>query len=360
MKGLQKMKYCVAILLSMLVFMSSGCGGSSSPSPSPSPDKETPIVDSVSPKPLGTAPTYLQLNVVGILTTAPAHKNKPAITKNIWVPQLDQGYDPQGLAYNKGVIYVSAYNSHAEGGCRVFAINSVTGATEGYFDMPSSCHHAGGLTMIGQELGRDILVVADTYTLYKIDVAKALELKSADDGTAALLATVKLSKEGTGPLMKGSFIDFDKTYIWLGTNATEDIDNSRAYKLAPDIFTQYNGSTIDKSVAKTSIPIPLLANGMGIDNDGAMWITGSNSQHGILYKLDITKGCQASSATECIVPGSNTSPPHYNIPIGSEDLSFDENGKLWTVSESGCLQWRSWLYSYAFVYQIDTSKLLEP
>ncbi len=357
MKGLQNRKYCVALLLSILVFTSSGCGGSSSPSPSP--DKETPIVDSVSPKPLGTAPTYDQLNVVGILTTVPAHKNKPAITKNIWVPQLDQGYDPQGLTYNNGFIYVSAYNSHTEGKSRIFKINSMTGVTEGYFDMPSSCHHAGGLTMIGQEDGKDIMVVADTYTLYKIDVAKALELKSADDGTAALLATVKLSKEGSG-LMKGSFIDFDGTDIWLGTNATEDIENSRAYKLDPNIFTLYNGSTIDKLVAKTSIPIPLLANGMGIDHDGAMWITGSNSQHGILYKLDITKGCQASSATECIVPGSNTSPPHYNIPIGSEDLSFDETGKLWTVSESGCLQYRSWLYSYAFVYQIDTSKLVEP
>ena len=335
MKGPQSRKYYVALLLSMLVFMSSGCAGSSSSSSSP--DNETPIVDSVSPKPLGTAPTYLQLNVVGILTTAPAHKNKPAITKNIWVPQLDKEYDPQGLTYNKGVIYVSAYKSTTEGGCRVFAINSVTGATEGYFDMPSSCHHAGGLTMIGQELGRDILIVADTYALYKIDVAKALELKSADDGTAALLATVKLSKEGSG-LMKGSFIDFDGTDIWLGTNATEDSDNPRAYKLNPDIFTQYNGSTIDKSVAITSIPIPLLANGMGIDHDGAMWVTGSNSEHGILYKLDINKGCHANSKTECIVPGSNTSPPHYNIPIGSEDLSFDETGKLWTLSESGCKQ----------------------
>jgi hypothetical protein len=41
--------------------------------------------------------------------------NAAAIVRRIWVPELDAGYDPQGLAVAGGSIYVSAYHSDSLG-----------------------------------------------------------------------------------------------------------------------------------------------------------------------------------------------------------------------------------------------------
>jgi hypothetical protein len=78
------------------------------------------------------------------------------------VPELDAGYDPQGLAVDDGAIYVSAYRSDSlgvrRGPCRVIRIDLETGGPTGYVDVPSPCGHAGGLAVGGD----GILYVADT------------------------------------------------------------------------------------------------------------------------------------------------------------------------------------------------------
>ena len=320
--------------------------------------------------PMGTAPTY-SMSSVGIRAGAPAYVNRPAITRLIWAPGLDQGYDHQGLTYFDGTVYVSAYE-YRTGACRVFAVSPADGTTTGYFDLPDSCHHAGGLTMMGKENGKDIIVVSDTWALYQIDLSKALQLKSAK--SEALLSVVHLQNEGAVTL-RGSFVDFDGTCLWIGTSEATNAANAMAYKLDPNIFTDYNGQTVNRSskkgsarLVKSSVPIPFIGNGMAFDTKGALWITSSNSKNGIIYKLDPGKGCSAhvvpATSTEpanyyCLVPGTLSNPPHYNVPIGTEDLSFDETGRLWTLSEAGCMHWPGWRYSYPFVYQIDTSKLNE-
>jgi hypothetical protein len=344
------------MLVCLLFLLAAGCG-SEQQAQSTNDPYETPRI-------LGTKPTYINMSTVGIPSTAPAYANKSAITECIWAPQLDDGYDHQGLTYLDGTIYVAAYQTENSNiaACRVFAVSATDGSQTGYFDLPDTCSHAGGLTMMGKENGKDIIVLSDTYVLYKIDLAKALELKSATGD--ALLSVVYLSKTAEdGLLMKGSFVDFDGTNLWIGTSEPDNAANALAYQLDTDIFTKYKDQTVSRSttnLVKASIPIPLIANGMTFDSPGNMWITSTNSKHGILYKLDPTKGCSPSSQTKCTIPGTTTLPPHYNIPIGSEDLSFDENGKLWTVSEAGCKHWQNWSYSYPFVYQIDTSKLVEP
>ena len=51
--------------------------------------------------------------------------------RRIWLPGLDAGYDPQGLAVDGGGIYVSAYRSDSlgvrRGPCRVIRIDLETG-----------------------------------------------------------------------------------------------------------------------------------------------------------------------------------------------------------------------------------------
>ena len=57
--------------------------------------------------------------------------NEKAILRRFWVPELDAGYDPQGLAAVAGVLLVSAYKSEAygvnRGACRLFRLDPESG-----------------------------------------------------------------------------------------------------------------------------------------------------------------------------------------------------------------------------------------
>jgi hypothetical protein len=96
-----------------------------------------------SPAPIaGIAPSYGPKTVSAV-------PNAAAIVRRIWLPELDAGYDPQGLAVDDGAIYVSGYRSDSlgvrRGPCRVIRIDLETGSSTGYVDVPSPCGHAGGL-----------------------------------------------------------------------------------------------------------------------------------------------------------------------------------------------------------------------
>ena len=85
-----------------------------------------------SPAPIaGIAPSYGPKTVSAV-------PNAAAIVRRIWLPGLDAGYDPQGLAGDGGGIYVSAYRSDSfgvrRGPCRVIRIDLETGGPTGYVD----------------------------------------------------------------------------------------------------------------------------------------------------------------------------------------------------------------------------------
>jgi hypothetical protein len=62
-----------------------------------------------SPAPIaGTAPSYGPKSVSRV-------PNAAATVRRIWSPELDAGYDPQGLAVDDGAIYVSGYRSDSLG-----------------------------------------------------------------------------------------------------------------------------------------------------------------------------------------------------------------------------------------------------
>src|SRR5271168_1504859 len=73
----------------------------------------------------------------------PRARRRCTSVRRIWLPQLDAGYDPQGLAVDDGAIYVSAYRSDnlgvRRGPCRVIRIDLETGGSTGYVDVPSPC-----------------------------------------------------------------------------------------------------------------------------------------------------------------------------------------------------------------------------
>ncbi len=276
---------------------------------------------------LGKKPRYL-------LSGTSSVPNEQAILKMIWAPGLNEGYVPQGITVAEGAILLSSYKStdpkQDKGPCRVFRIDPVSGNYSGYFDMPEDCGHAGGLAY----LGRGALVVSDTRRLYKVDLDKAFREVKAD---AAIQSIVKLAGE-----LKGSFVDFDGTDLWIGSYEKEEV-KAKLHRLTLKIFDEYDRKgAIKEDKALSIIPIPAEAQGLAFDRDGNLWLTASSSKHGGLFKMD---------------PKTGSILTRYEMVIGIEDIGFDSDGKLWSVSEAGSQRWLKWSKIFPVLFQLDVSKL---
>lgn len=275
---------------------------------------------------LGKKPRHVQNGPSSVV-------NNQAMTTMIWAPGIDDGYVPQGLTVAEGVVLISSYKSTdpdiGHGPCRVFRVDAKTGEYTGQFDLPEDCGHAGGLVYIGN----NILVVADTRQLYKIDMNQAFQ----DSNTKkALLAVVKL--EGK---LKGSFVDFDGTSLFVGSSE-KDASKANGFFLPLSVFETHNGKTINEDIASKSYSIAAIAQGAAFDQQGNLWMTFSNSKQGELQKVN---------------PNSGEVLAQYEMVIGIEDLGFDPNGRLWSVSEAGSLRWSNWSETFPIVFQMDVTKL---
>lgn len=259
--------------------------------------------------------------------------NEQAITRAIWAPGIDEGYVPQGLTIADGQVLVSGYRSTDtkvdKGPCRVFRLDPATGALNGQFDLPEDCGHAGGLAYAG----KGVLIAADTRRLYRIDLAKAL----ADGNTgAALTGVLKLAGD-----LKGSFIDLSGTTLLVGVY-DRLAEKSRGYRFPLALFDSHAGKTLKPEQAEAVIPLPVETQGAAFDKEGFLWTTSSSSRHGRISKLDAGTG-QVLQQFEAV--------------IGIEDLGFDEQGGLWSVSEAGSLRWQKWGKTFPVVFRLDVGKL---
>jgi hypothetical protein len=277
----------------------------------------------------------------GLLGTKPAHiageptevPNSQAITSRIWAPGIDDGYVPQGITFADGHVLVSSYQSTdpkiGGGPCRVYELDPSSGRTEGRFDMPESCRHAGGIVYAGNGM----LIVADTHRLYRIDMAKAFADGNADN---ALRGTISLGGE-----VKGSFVDFRDGAILVGSYE-KDASRAKAFYLPYALFDRHDDSVIDEQAATRSFPIAALAQGAAFDPQGYLWLAFSNSKKGLLQKLD---------------PVSGKVLAEHQMVNGIEDLGFDAQGRLWAVSEAGSLRWSTWSTVFPIVFEMDVGKL---
>jgi hypothetical protein len=259
--------------------------------------------------------------------------NDQAITKKIWAPGIDDGYVPQGVTWSDGAIYLSSYRSTDpkidKGPCRIYKVDSENGKTVGEYDLPKDCGHAGGLAYIGN----GILVAADTRQLYKIDAGSAFGGKNA---SSAVIATVKLSGQ-----LKGSFIDFDGTSIFVGSYE-KSVEKAKGHFLPLSIFDTHDDKAVNELIAVRTISIPVESQGAAFDKKGSLWMAASSSKFGTLYKIDAKKGGVLSS---------------YEMVIGIEDLAFDDEGGLWSVSEAGSIRWQKWAKTFPLLFRIDLNKL---
>lgn len=277
----------------------------------------------------GAKPSYLE-------SLAPSVPNEAAIGRRIFVPELEEGWIPQGLAVVGEHVLVSSYKptpdvlKDSKGPCRVYRLSMATGALEGRFDVPpESCDsHAGGLAYLG---GND-LVIADTAKLSRVELDKALAAGTA----AGAIRTVKISG-----LLRGSFAASQGRDAWTGY-WSKDAGKSRMYKLPAGFFEAT--TVMDEKAAVEARTVPLEAQGAAFDRDGALWVTASRgNKMSKLYRLDAAGRVVAE----------------HDMPMGLEGIAFGADGKLWAVSESGTRKYQRWgaQFHFPFVFEIDVSKL---
>ena len=90
-----------------------------------------------------------------------------------------------------------------------------------------------------------------------------------------------------------------------------------------------------------SIPVPLEAQGAVFDQAGNLWVSASNSRWGKLYRLDRKGNVKAE----------------YPMVAGLEDLTVDDAGQLWGLSESACMSTWAWETKFPFIFRIDVPAL---
>ncbi|HWI80624.1 hypothetical protein [Ramlibacter sp.] len=275
---------------------------------------------------LGTRPSYLE----SVTADVP---NGAALRHRIWTPALDEGYVPQGLTSAGAHLFVSSYKPTPDlkantGPCRVFRIEIASGTIAGHFDIPpGTCTHSGGMAYLGQ--GK--LFLADTRALFLIDVDKAL----ASGTSAGASKSIKITGE-----LRGSYATFDGKDPWIGT-WTKEQPKARMFRLDQRLFDEFDGQTVRENRAAESIPVPLEAQGAAFDKAGNLWVSASNGQWGKLYRLDRQGAVKAA----------------YDMVAGLEDLTVDEAGRLWGLSESGTRKYLHWPTRFPHIFQIDPARL---
>lgn len=278
------------------------------------------------PAPLGEPPSY----PVTLSTPVP---NGAAIGRKIWVPDLGDGFVPQGLAVAGRDVLLAAYRVDPlrkyPSRCRISRIAMSGGRREGAVEMPAACSHAGGLAY----LGKGLLVVADTHRLWRIDIGNA---PARGDEEAPLRGSVRLAGA-----LRGSFAAFDGKDLWIGT-WSRDPAQSRMYRLDPRIFDELDGQSVDEGQALESIPIPAQAQGAAFDARGTLWVSTSDPVSGALHRIDRAAGKVLAS---------------YDMVNGLEGLAFDRSGRLWAVSEAGAMKYLTWSRHFPVVFEIDVDKL---
>jgi DNA-binding beta-propeller fold protein YncE len=230
--------------------------------------------------------------------------NEQAIIRRFWVPELDAGYDPQGLAVAGDAVLVSAYRSEGlsvhRGPCRVLRLEPARGGETGHLDVPAPCGHAGGLAASGNGM----LYVADTHALFEFLLRQALA------GPALPPRGMPL-----GPGLVGALAASTPDAIWLGTYREDGA--GRLYRFAGEALA---GASLSVSDSSAQVAIPSYAQGAAFDRDGRLWVSRSGDRWGELDRLD---------------PNTGAVERRYPVAPGIEGIAFDRDGLMWAVSESG-------------------------
>ena len=272
----------------------------------------------------GVAPTY-----AGRALSDPP--NAAAMRSRMWVPEIDLGFVPQGLTVADGAVILAAYGygAAAPAKCRLYRIDRARLAVTGRYDLPADCGHAGCLAYAGG--GR--LFVADTWRLYEVDMARAFDPTLA--GTA-LVRSLSLRFP-----LRGSFLAHRGDALWIGEYKRPGPGEIHELPLTA-VEAAAEPAGLGPEHVRRSFPVAPKSQGAAFDADGFLWLSQSNSQEGALQKVD--------PATGAVLAG-------YEAVAGIEDLGFDADGMLWSVSEAGSRRWHNWPTYFPVLFSIDVGAL---
>jgi len=272
---------------------------------------------------LGRPPAYHKAG------TSPV-PNEAALRPRFWVPELDDGFVPQGLAVAEGSLLLSGYRSErwwaGRGPCRVFRIDLDTGREAAHFDVPPPCGHAGGLAYAGD----GVLYLADTRTLFAIGLDRAF----AEGGPT--LRAVPL-----GPGLSGGLAASGNGKIWIGSYRENGAGTIARFDAAM-LRDLPVGAALTVAMSEAIFPIPTYAQGAAVGPDGKAWIVRSDLPWGYLERRDL-----ASGATE----------RRFAIPGGTEGIAIDGAGRLWAVSEAGARDLPLHYPFFPLAFGIDLERL---
>ena len=268
------------------------------------------------PEILGAKPGYGPLTISSV-------PNMAAAGPLLWVPGLDEGWTPQGLAFVEGSLLISAYRSERSGvnrgPCRVFRVDPASGRETGHLDVPPPCGHAGGLAYAGG----GVLYIADTRTLFEVDLARAF------DAPAPVFRAFPL-----GPGLKGALAGSGRGEIRLGTYEEERPGQIFTFDRAV-LKALPHGAALGKEHAATVLAIPSYAQGAAAAADGKLWISRSEIGWGALEEMEVASGRVER---------------RFAAAGGIEGIAFDGAGRLWAVSEAGArhFPWHHPFFPLAF------------
>jgi sugar lactone lactonase YvrE len=275
---------------------------------------------------LGTGPSYGPATVSAV-------PNLAAMGTLLWVPGLDEGWNPQGLAVVEGSLLISAYQSDRfavnRGPCRVFRVDPGTGRETGHFDVPPPCGHAGGLAYDGD--GK--LYIADTHTLFEVDLKNAF----ADPVSAFRIIPL-------GPGLRGAIAASGRGEIWIGTY--EEDRPGEIFKFDRGVLEGLlDRAVLSEGSASVAAIIPSYAQGAAVTASGTLWVSRSEIGWGALEELDLASGRVAR---------------RYPVPGGIEGISFDGGGQIWAVSEAGARHNRWVSPFFPVIFRLDIDRLALP
>ncbi|MBV8889399.1 MAG: hypothetical protein JO305_06995 [Alphaproteobacteria bacterium] len=278
----------------------------------------------VAPAPiLGRPPGYGPMAVTDV-------PNAAGLRPRIWVPGLDDGFDPQGLAFAGADLFVSGYRSDSakmhRGPCRIYRIDPAAGRETGHVEVPPPCGHAGGLASDSE----GTLYVADTHSLFLVTIGRAF------DGEAASIRPLILGAD-----LKGALAASGRGEIWIGS-----YEENRPGKIlrfaAAGLRSLPAGSTVTADMATASFQIPTYAQGAAFDADGRLWVARSELAWGYLERLDLAGRHDGA---------------RYAVAGGIEGLAIDPDGRLWAVSEAGSHHLTLWYPFFPLIFGIDTTRI---
>jgi hypothetical protein len=274
---------------------------------------------------LGTAdPAILGERPSGQPASLGPMPNRAAIGRLLWVPDIDIGFDPQGLALAGERLFVSGYVSDSfarhRGQCRVYRLDPATGRVTRHLRLPAPCGHAGGLAAVG-----GVLYLADTRTLFAIPLDKPEEVRAFPLGDG----------------VKGGFAASGRDGLWLG--GYSETGPSRMLRVdMRRLAALPAGAVLIPQMAAAAVPVPSFAQGAAIGPLGALWVARSDFAWGYLDRLDRASGRLLA---------------RYRMPPGIEGLAADEAGGLWAVSEAGTRH-PPFRYPYfPLIFHIDPRRL---